>query len=363
MAVFRVLHRWIGLSVVPIFFVTCLTGLALVYQKGIVRQMVTPDAVLPDQYGVQQVGAELEQLMAMPQFHSDALIKAPNAEEPYWWIRRPGGDKQLFRIGDLQQYEQGVWILPVLEFARHLHIELLSGLVGEVLLLYVGLMTLLLGFTGIWLWWPQRRGFHWRWVIPPRRRLKLKSFLRLHSQSGIVLLPMFFVVPLTASVMMFQKVRNALTAAPVVATEMVDYAEVSNGQIAAALKLSVDSIENSWPTYIRLLPGDVPTAKFRLRLEDEWHPNGRTNIVVDLGAMAITDLQDVRQARPLKQVLNQMYPLHSSYGMPLFYSILTALVGVGSLWLLVTGTGSWLRVNLRQNQFQRSKLQLAEKTG
>lgn len=328
---------------VPIFLVTCLTGIALIYQKAIVRVLVTPDASLPADYGIDQLSVELEQLVQHQMFRADALIKAPNTEEPYWWIRYPGEDKLLFRLGDLEQYEVNNWVLPAFEFVRHLHIELLTGLAGEIVLLYVAAMALVLGFSGLWLWWPMRRGFHWRWVIPPVRRLKLKSFLRFHSQSSVVILPMFLVVTLTASVMMFQKVRNAITAETTQTSVQASRAPIDPDQLVAAVQLVNRTVQNSWPTYIRVVPGDAPVAKVRLRLDGEWHSNGRTNVYVDMDQTVVTKLQHVDDDSSVKKVLNQMYPLHSSYGMPLFYSLLTLSVGIGVIWLIVTGTGSWLR--------------------
>ena len=330
---------------VPIFLVTCLTGVSLIYQKAIVRALVAPEASLPADYDIDQLSAELNLLLQHPRFSPNALIKAPNLEEPYWWIREPGGDKLLFRLGDLVQYEANSWLMPTYEFIRNLHIELLTGLAGEIFLLYVGAMAVVLGLSGLWLWWPMRSGFHWRWVLPPLRRLKLKGFLRFHSQSGIVILPMFLVVTLTASVMMFQKVRNAIAAAEIEAAEVTPVA-IDRHQLIAAVKLADATVKNSWPTYIRVVPGDEPQAKIRLRLNGEWHPNGRTNVYVDMAKQQVTTLQHVEKDSPTKKVLNQMYPLHSSYGMPAFYSLLTLSMGLGAIWLIVTGTGSWLRRRL-----------------
>lgn len=348
---------------VPIFLVTCLTGVSLIYQKVIVRGLVTPDAILPADYGIDQLTIDLEQLVHHPFFRGDALIKAPNSEEPYWWVRYPDGEKLLFRTGDLELYEFNYWVLPVFEFIRHLHIELLTGLAGEVVLLYVGAMALVLGLSGLWLWWPMRAGFHWRWVVPPLRRLKLKSFLRLHSQSGIVILPMFLLVTLTASVMMFQKVRNAINAEELKVVTAVSPASIDSGQLIAAVRLADATVGFSWPTYIRVVPGDTPLAKIRLRLDGEWHPNGRTNVFVDMEQQLVTTLQLVSEDTPGKKVLNQMYPLHSSYGMPFFYSLLTMLVGIGATWSIVTGTGSWLRRRLPGKERDKPTVQVLKGLG
>ena len=59
------------------------------------------------------------------------------------------------------------------------------------------------------------------------------------------------------------------------------------------------------------------------------------------GGIVAVDRAD--EAPAGRRVLNQMYPLHSGYGLPAGYSLLVFVAGAGTLWLGWTGVRSWLR--------------------
>ena len=356
----RLWHRWFGLTVLPILLVACVSGVLMVYQKAIVRTLVTPGAQLPPGYDIQTAADELQRLIDHPAFLADALIKAPNSQEPYWSLRHADGRRQLLSLGDLQVYQQGDGLLSAFEFVRELHIELLTGLAGEMVLLVIGFSALFLSVTGIWLWWPMRKAFKWQWVVPPPSHWQSKWWLRYHSHSGSILVPILLLVFITSSVMMWQKVRNALTtieAPPVKQSTLKPAAD----EISRALLLADATVGNSWPTYIRVTPGSPAKVRIRVRLNGEWHPNGRTNILIDLNSQTVENLQRADAAFPLQKILNQMYPLHSGYGMPAIYTLLIFLAGVGGAWLSVTGALSYLRV-LRQRRTPKARADWARES-
>ena len=43
----------------------------------------------------------------------------------------------------------------------------------------------------------------------------------------------------------------------------------------------IDAIPDGWPTYIRLDTKDGAQPSIRFRLPGEWHPNGRTTVLID----------------------------------------------------------------------------------
>lgn len=103
------------------------------------------------------------------------------------------------------------------------------------------------------------------------------------------------------------------------------------------------AVPDGWPTYIHL-PGDELTeASIRFRLPGEWHPNGRTSVTFDTTTGKATLSSRSDQVRPARKVLNQLYPLHSGYGMGWIYTLLIFVSGLAMLWLVVSGGISYLR--------------------
>lgn len=342
MSTLRWIHRWLGLAVLPVFIVTCLTGTLLVFQKPLLRWLVTPSAELPPNYDAADVASGLEHLSQHPAFRRDDLIKAPNPQEPYWTLSHRDGTKQLLDLRDFTLYSDRQWVLDVFEFIRHLHIELMLGLAGKIVLLILGCSALFFCISGIYLWWPMRRIYGWRWVLPPPSFWRLKWLLRFHSHSGITLVAILLISFTTSTTMMWRKVDFGMSTSEASAADET-YAPVTPSQLATGLRIADLAVKDSWPTFIRTMPGDTPMAKIRVRMNGEWHPNGRTNIYVNLAQAKITRLQRVEDATPLQRVLNQMYPLHSGYGLPLFYAIIVFVGGAGALWLAVSGAINLLR--------------------
>ncbi|WP_075185063.1 PepSY-associated TM helix domain-containing protein [Teredinibacter haidensis] len=342
----RWLHRWIGLAVLPLFLLACTSGTLLVFQKPLIRLVVTPTAEMPVSYSIDQLAIELEQLVQHPLFDTRQLIKAPSVEEPFWSVRGDG-KKILLSIGHLERYERGQWLIDGLEWLRQFHIELLAGTTGKILLLIVVLVALLMCVTGAIVWWPMRRIYHWSWVLPPRSKWRLRYMIRFHSHSSFTVLPLLMVVLLCAAVMMWNKVDHALAAtgskksSPVLVPQSISPDYVNN--IGAALKRAHRALPHSWPTYIRIQGQNMNHLRVRVRLNGEWHPNGRSSATVDLQRLEMTEFVRADTQPFLLRLRNQMYPLHSGYGMSPLYMGLVFIAGLGGIWLSVTGLIALLR--------------------
>lgn len=100
MGLLRWWHRWLGLVIVPTLTIAFLTGALLVYQKNLITGLVLRDAQLPAGYDIDSLTRELQQVLQHPLFQPEDLIKAPNAEEPYWSLRHGNGEKILLGLGN-----------------------------------------------------------------------------------------------------------------------------------------------------------------------------------------------------------------------------------------------------------------------
>lgn len=330
-------HRWCGLGALLLLLVAAATGSLLVYKKAIVQLLVAPAAALPAGFGPEHMAGELDRIVATIAPAQRARIKAPTTEEPYWTLTGADGQDALLAIGSLQPYNDHRWLLAAFAFVRALHTELLTGAVGEALLLASASVGLFLSITGLILWWPSRRSFRWRWLLPRPRPAKQLLVSHLHTGAAATLV--LVLLMLTGAVMLWQKLAGPLLPPdPVTAltrAELPPTAPPSHW-----LRAALAAVPDGWPTFIRL---DDGAASVRFRLPGEWHSNGRTTVTFDTatGAGHLTLRAD--QAPPARRLLNQLYPLHSGYGMAGWYAALICFGGLALLWLSVTGGLSWLR--------------------
>lgn len=342
------LHRWCGLGALVFLLVAALSGSLLVYKQALIRWLIVDNTPLPASYSQIQIGAQLDQIKQL--LGDDAgrtLIKVPSSDAPYWTLTRDT-DKftQLLNPENLRAYSDNLWLLPCLAFARELHTELFAGVVGEVILLLAGAMGLLLTLSGIYLWWPTKRGFHWRWVLP--RQWKLAHMLHYHRHSGLVFAAFMLALLLTGSLMLWQKLRGPLVA-PIVPKQS-ELATSNSTEISPLLSLAQAQFPDGWPTFIRLGSGENPQVNFRFRLPDEWHPNGRSSVKMDVAKSQQWVSARADQVGSVQRLVNQLYPLHSGYGMPWLYSLLVLMGGLALAWSCVTALLGYGRRMLKQQQ-------------
>lgn len=328
-------HLWAGLAGLGVLLVAAVSGALLVYQKELVAAIVTPDASLPADYRHQQLAEELSALASQRGIDPALKLKAPSQLEPYWTVRHAEG-LELLALGSLQPYTNNLWFLDVISFIRELHVDLLSGEIGEALLLVAGVLALFLCISGVILWWPGRRGFRWSWVLP--KKLRPSQWLQYHRHTGAVSSPILLLILLTGSLMLWQKLIFPLLPPNPVFTVKSAEPQTPTSAISRGYLLAHREIDGSWPTYITIgrEQGDV-MLKVRFRLNGEWHLNGRTTVWLNTRSGELRRTERADNMPTTRRLLNQLYPLHSGFGMNTPYRLLTLLSGIALAWLCLTG--------------------------
>ena len=77
--------------------------------------------------------------------------------------------------------------------------------------------------------------------------------------------------------------------------------------------------------------------KVRFRLNGEWHLNGRTTVWLNTRSGELRRTERADNMPTTRRLLNQLYPLHSGFGMNTPYRLLTLLSGIALTWLCITG--------------------------
>ena len=338
-------HNLCGLGVALVLIVAAFSGSVLVYKKPLIHWLAAPAAEWSPDYKVTHVAHDLDVIQRRYAPASISLLKAPNPEEPYWTLIEKSGDRYLLATSSLNILAHNHWAMSALEWLRVFHTELLAGIPGEVVLLVTGLMSLFLLVSGLMLWWPARKRLHARWLTP--RRIRFKHLIQYHRHTGAVTAPVILLVILTGSVMLEQRLQfwverwlHHEEPAPVIPAHSNPDALTPASQL---LPLAMSAAPDAWPTYIRLPTPDSAQARFRVRLAGEWHPNGRSTLTVDARRQEIIAAERSDEAGLGRRLLNQMYPLHSGYGLNAVYSFLVFVSGLACCWLATTGVLHWWR--------------------
>lgn len=334
------LHRWAGLLSAALLSVAALSGMLLVYKKQLLHILLASNAELPADYAVADMAASLEEIALRYPPDQRALIKAPGFGEPYWTLTGDDGEVCLLSIDTLLPHADRWQVLDILAWLRELHVDLLAGVAGELAMLVAGLVALGLCLSGLVLWWPSRRQFHRRWLLP--RQLEPRRLLHYHRHSGAVFVPLLVLIVLTATLMLWQKLVTPIL--PPAASTSVPWPQATSETTPTAwLKRASQAVPDGWPTYIRLPRDEVEVIRVRFRLPGEWHPNGRTSVTLDLTGQELITSARSDQASPWRHAVNLLYPLHSGYGLQAWYVLLVLISGIVMLWLIGTSLASYLR--------------------
>jgi uncharacterized iron-regulated membrane protein len=302
---------------------------------------------LPKDYQVGMIVKQFDQVASIAQEYAIKRIKAPNIDQPYWTITEINDHHTLLNIETLAPLNNNMWLMDTLHFLHKIHVELLTGDIGKWLLFFSSIIAVVLTLSGIYLWWPGRKGFRWRFVkVTPWTGRKSTTLLQFHRHSGIVFTPTLFIIVFTGAVMMWQKQISPILK-PLLLQANIDISNKDgNYTPSRALALSLAQIPGGWPTFLRIPNIDNINKhsfyRFRFQLPNEWHPNGRTsvNVYPERNKMAVSQRSDNLPWQ--YNLINQLYPLHSSYGMHWVYALLILMSGWYLLWLSISGGLNYL---------------------
>lgn len=341
----KVLGLWLGALLLLIAF----SGGVLVFKENLIELSLPPvvdDTASASDYSINRLSSGLQQLLQHHRIEDVYYIKTPTQGRQYWWLATRSDDVFLYEVNGARVTDR--WqILPVLHWLGEFHTELLWHDGGTTLLTLLGLGCLIVMLAGLISWWPGRRGFRVShlWLWPSRRG----SALRQHRAVAIICLPLLLLSVVTGAGMSVQSAIGFFTAKPVQASAQPVTSAVTKplfdfdvSRLDELLHTAQQQLPQSQITMLSLPTAARPLLRLRLRAADEWHVNGKTNMIIDV-ASGTTEVADIKDASTGRKILNTFYPLHSSYGLPSTYKSLVALTAVLTVFLAILGFLAWLR--------------------
>jgi uncharacterized iron-regulated membrane protein len=348
-SLWRQWHKVLGLLLGVLLLLIAFSGVVLVFKENIIElnlSDVISDSENASKYSVDRLSTGLQQLLQNHSIENVYYIKTPTQGRDYWWLATRSDEIFLYDVNGEPVADRWL-VLPVLYWLGELHTELLLHDGGSVLLTVLGFGCLILMIAGFISWWPGRSGFRishlWAWSS------RRGAALRQHRAVAIICLPLLLLSVITGAGMSVQsaigffietksvngpevKVASAAEGAPV----------LKLGQIDALLQSAQREAPNSQITMLSLPTAANPVLRLRLRAEDEWHVNGKTNMIIDISSGEVK-IKDVKDASTGRKILNTFYPLHSSYGLPGLYKTMVMITGVLTSLLALLGWLAWMR--------------------
>ncbi|MCC2670685.1 MAG: PepSY-associated helix domain protein, partial [Armatimonadetes bacterium] len=201
-----------------------------------------------------------------------------------------------------------------LGFLFALHTKLLSGENGEQVVGIGGLLLVLLGATGVVLWWPGKQGFRKGFSVQWRASWKRVNF-DLHRVTGAIVVTLLALIAVTGAAMVWSsQVTEWTYRAFGMKPPRKPTAKAAPGSRPLSLDELLARADAALPGAVttRITLASKPTAPvaFRKKFPAELHPNGTSFVYLDQHTGAVLQVENALEARTPSRLLNLRYPLH-----------------------------------------------------
>ena len=358
------IHMWVGLILGVLCAVLGLSGSLLVYDDVLVKLIdpppfaTTQGAPLPlgmiasaARRAAQEKGVDPGQLqITFPKAPAEAVAVRVGQISPMGNMglqprerrgaqgRGPGGLQVFIDPVSGQVLETRTAIGPgIVRFAHQLHGNFLMGRQGRAIVVgWLGVAMLLLGASGLVLWWP-RRG-QWKYAFFVRATAQGLRFHReLHATVGIWIFVVFMIVSYSGLVLSWPQLLGPVGPGP------RDVPRVAPGVTAPigpdrALALAKAALPGTEPSGITLpARADQPISVAFL-----VHDAVRASVLVDPWSDRVIAVRDNSSS-----FLAWMRPVHQAMGLGVVWRFLVFLSGLVPTLFVITGIIMWLKKRRR----------------
>ena len=242
--------------------------------------------------------------------------------------------------------------LPAFLFELHAHLLVDGG--GTVVNGVLALILIFMALTGVVVWWPRKSVFRLRRVAP--RSSRPGEVLRSHAAVGMLAtVPIVLFAMTGAAIVFYEPTSRVLSAMldrrapeePTVRVAPLDAPHRPWTEILAALDRTFPEGET-----VFLYPGTSGNARllFRKRLPGEWHPNGRSYVVIDPYTARVVQAIDARAQGMGTRVMQSVYPVHAASVGGAGMTALAGMTAIALSWLAGGGVWAYLARRVRRTR-------------
>lgn len=366
----RRLHLWLGLSLGLLLAVLGVTGSALVFYVEIDAALHPLDAG-PASTAPDWDSAIWDQVLATARRN----FPDPHGEWSFEVTGNPGAiparfypsqehhghhaEREMvwFSADGTQVLRSQAWGQYLMSWLYELHMHLLAGETGRLVVGWGGLATLLVLLTGLVSWWP--RG-SWRNALAFKRKaVSIRRLRDLHKLGALWSLPLLLLLILTGVLLALPEVKQQVLSTLVVAPDPVPEprAATAGGSVLAltdVLAAAHAQLPDAQLAFIDV-PGDS-TLPIRLRVQVSGDPHRRfpgSFIFMDQQSGEVLAVHDLQQGNSASHIASWFRPIHDGSIAGLGTRVLAFVAGLLPLALLITGFLFW-----RERQARRRHLHL-----
>lgn len=363
---FLLVHRYLGLAAALVVIAVSLTGSALVVRDA-VEGWVHSD-VMRVEPGTKRISPDsaLARVREAGVKRSPRLVEFPDGpRHPYAiWLNGSAQERVMvdpYRGTILGRNARTEGLMGTL-FVWHT--KLAAGAVGAWIVGLIGIGLLLLSITGLVIAWPG-----WGRL----RRILLVKWTRgwrsvnydLHRAGGIWTLAFVVLTAATGSGLFFYSSTGELldwvtgtepdnTGTPTSPPSSPTAERVS---LVRAVDRARDALPGGTPTFVYLPNAVDAPITVRVRMGEEWHPNGRSFAYVDAYEGTLLRADNALEAPLGRRILYALYPLHIGSVGGVWGRILYVFLGLTPTGLAITGTIVWyMRRRDRSRQSAQTSL-------
>ena len=349
------IHLWIGLIIGPVVGVVCLTGAIVVFRYELNR-VTTPGTAYVTPQGqrltIDDMAARLQVAVPGDRFYSAGFDEVGPANA--WNFRMTSADGHRIHTY-INQYTGEItgrddyhdkWM----QWFFDLHAYLLGGDTGEFLNGFVGLATIILGLTGLVVWWPGRAhwlfGFRYGWGTSwKRQNYDIHKLVGFYSSVAVIVVAASGLVYTWPSLFrgITERVTGSrvMTDAPRVQTLMADRRVPLEQfiRVAEAAQPGTRAVQFGFPQKA----GDPVIVRTK-EVDGDWHRVGLNYVYLEPADASLVRSLRFSEANAATQTVLFMYPLHfgrfgGRWNSVAFYGVMVVyiLLGVSPFALMVTG--------------------------
>ena len=346
MAFLRIVHRWTGLLLAVIVFAVAATGGLLLLRNPYYRS-VYPSLAAP--ITAAQTLARADVLARIETRWEDEgvrLVKLPQPGVNAYQVWLGDGTEAFVDPESGAVIDRWHWSERLPAFLFELHAHLFTDGAGTVVNGIAALFVLFMALTGVVLWWPARRGaFRLRGALPTRA--SPGELLRSHAAAGALsAVPVVLFAATGAAIVFYGPTERIVTG--LFDSRAAQEPDAQLAPRAAARRPWTDvlaTLDRTLPDgrTVFYYPGSGGNARlmFRKRLPGEWHPNGRSYVLIDPYTGRTLQAIDARTQGAGTRAMHALYPVHAAkVGGPLMVGV-AALAALGLAWLALGGAWAY----------------------
>ncbi len=354
------LHRWLGFPVGILFVVMFGSGCLTAIDELLERY---EQAQYNSNYSFKQISSAEKAAVISTITEGKKGVRSivlPTEETPYFRVASRK-ESWTYAIDDPSQVvhkenEEAFFFRTVLQLHRNFLLgkEGFLGVEGKYYAVWVGLIALILSLLGLWIWWPLRKSFKVKDVVPQGK--KRKHYYYSHMTSGVITLVAVIVLSLTGATITYRQIAQQIF-------------NVNNKQQTPLKPLS---LENNWQAWINAAYAQMPEGSqltqiryprpprggnpknternsnqpeiysFRFVSPDSWFGLAQSSVKIDKKSSTLIETSRFETLSFSQKIYTILVPLHTGHNLPVFYVILLFAFGLIGTIMVLSGLLSFV---------------------